>query len=169
MKKNFFLLLLLLPAYLFAQEKDYFKKDASDFLNGYSNNALFVEAGGNAFVVFSLNYDNIFYRKENKSWSGRIGLNPGIGLDDNSFTIPVTVSYLMGRIVSFETGAGANLLFTRNRSSIFLTGIIGVRYQKRNRVFVKAAATPFFVRNPKYFVGDGNVIFWLGLSLGYGF
>lgn len=127
--KNIFLILFCLSNFFaFAQ-----KTDSSRVL---PKNSVYVELLGNG-ILGSLNYERIFWQKNNWRMAGRIGISAFPNLDKDSdnlkyfqYTVPTELSLLYGKNRHFlEFGAGVTLgfmdrlMFTYKRT----TEINGVR------------------------------------------
>lgn len=138
-----------------------------------ASNTFFVELGGNA-VVYSLNYERFFTPKVAIRVGGMYlqadddnGTQVGVGL------FPVMATYLLGQGNShFETGAGIGIATAGvsdtdigedwGDSAVYGTATLGYRYQKpEGGVIFRAGFTPLYA--------DGNLIPWVGLSVGYAF
>ena len=141
-----------------------------------SRNAAYFELGGSA-VVPSFNYE----RRVSEQWFGRVGLSVVIGQtegDDDSDTtliVPLTASHVNRPAANhhLELGGGITVaagdrqdLFDfgdgedEQFSTVFVTGIVGYRYQKPAGGFqFRAAFTPV--------VGGGDILPWAGVSFGY--
>jgi len=138
-----------------------------------ASNTFFVELGGNA-LVYSLNYERFFTPK--------LGVRVGgmyLRADDNAGTelgvglFPIMATYLLGQGNShFETGAGIGIATAGvddtdvgedwGDSAVYATATLGYRYQKPDGgVIFRAGFTPI--------LGDGNLLPWVGLSVGYAF
>ena len=133
---------------------------------------LFRSLGGSA-IIPSFNYE----RRLTDRWYGRIGGSVVVGEesddDDVTFVFPITASWVSRPSANhhFEVGGGAGLVtgdrqdFYDNAddesfSSGFVSGIAGYRYQKPDGGFqFRAVFTPV--------AGGGDVLPWVGLSLGY--
>jgi hypothetical protein len=139
-----------------------------------ASNTFFVELGGNA-LVYSVNYERFFTPKLGVRVGGMYlradddaGTEVGVGL------FPVMGTYLLGVGNShFETGAGIGIATAGvdetdvggddwGDSAVYLTGTLGYRYQKpEGGVIFRAGFTPIFA--------DGNLLPWVGVSVGYAF
>lgn len=130
---------------------------------------MYFEFGG-AGILYSLNYDTRFLRKEN-GLGGRVGIGI-ISVDETTFSaIPLGLNYLFGNDGKyFEVGAGISFLSYKESSDVDLfngsanTGYlqIGFRNQPNKTGFTwRAIFSPFF--GAKYFVPSG------GVSIGYRF
>lgn len=130
---------------------------------------MYFEFGG-AGILYSLNYDTRFLKKEN-GLGGRIGIGI-ISVDETTFSaIPVGLNYLFGYDGKyFEVGTGVSFLSYKENSDVDLfngsatTGYlqIGYRSQPNKPGFTwRANFSPFF--GNKYFVPSG------GVSIGYRF
>ena len=140
-----------------------------------ARNAAFFELGGNA-VVPSFNYE----RRVAEQWYARAGATvitseSSTGNEDTTFVIPLTASWVSNPAAShhFEAGGGVTIaagdrqdLFDidddddENFSNLFVTGIIGYRYQKPGRGFqFRAFGSPV--------AGAGELLPWAGVSFGY--
>lgn len=143
-----------------------------------ARNVAYGEFGGSA-IAPSVNYE----RRFRESWFGRIGVSyihsetvNDEGTDtDETFVLPLTASWIShpqgrhhfeaGGGVTFITGDSQDLYFDEGDeeedvSGAYLTGIAGYRYQKPGNAFVfRATLTPI--------AGDGELLFWGGVSFGY--
>jgi hypothetical protein len=138
-----------------------------------ANNTFFVELGGNA-VAYSVNYERFFTPKLAVRVGGMYlqadddaGTRVGIGL------FPIMGTYLLGEGNShFETGAGLGIATAGvsstdigddwGDSGVYATATLGYRYQKpEGGVIFRAGFTPIFA--------DGNLVPWVGVSVGYAF
>lgn len=138
-----------------------------------AQNAAYVELGGNA-ILPSINYE----RRINERWSGRAGLSYVVGetTEDTEHTliIPLTLSWISHPSSKhhFEVGGGLTIVTGDSQdlfenvdddekfSKAFGTGILGYRYQKPDGGLIfRAGVTPL--------IGDGEVLPWLGVSVGY--
>jgi hypothetical protein len=147
----------------------------------------YFEALGNGIRGMSMNFDFAFYRTAVYGLNGRIGINPGI-VDDNSLiSFPVSCSALFGQKACFELGLGFVIASydeygyysyqRKNVTRLFPSGILGFRYQAKDKLFVKVAYTPTyfskvhdnnFADNP--IPGDSDGIYNnIGVSLGFAF
>lgn len=143
------------------------------------SNTFFVELGGNA-LVYSLNGEHFFTPKAGVR-VGAMWLGVNVEADDGSdagsagvFVVPVMATYLLGDGNShFEIGAGAGYANAsvedatlddggESGSTIYGTATFGYRYQKpTGGVIFRAGFTPLF--------GEGGILPWVGLSVGYAF
>jgi hypothetical protein len=149
--------------------------------------SFYFEALGNGIRGLSMNFDFTFYRNATLGLAGRVGINPGIVDDNNLVSFPATVSALFGQKASFEFGIGFIIasydeysFYNHQRKNIvdlFPTGILGFRYQAKDRLFVKLAYTPTYFSNvtdnnyaDNPIPGDSSGIYNnVGLSLGFAF
>lgn len=136
-----------------------------------ARNAVYFELGGSA-IVPSVNYE----RRVNESWFGRIGASVVVGEtslgSDTTFVIPLTASWVNRPAAShhLELGGGITIAagdrqdlfetYEGTFSSVFVTGIVGYRYQKPAGGFqFRAVLTPV--------AGGGDFLPWGGVSFGY--
>ena len=140
-----------------------------------ARNAAFFELGGNA-VVPSFNYE----RRVAEQWYARAGASVVTGESSNgdedvTFVIPLTASWVSNPESNhhFEAGGGVTIaagdrqdLFDvgedddENFSTLFVTAIVGYRYQKPGRGFqFRAFGSPV--------AGVGDLLPWAGVSFGY--
>lgn len=139
-----------------------------------ARNAVYFELGGSA-IVPSLNYE----RRLTERWWGRIGASYVVGQTeddtDSTFVVPLTVSSVSHPAANhhLELGGGITILAGDEQdlydlgeeeedelSTLFVTGLVGYRYQKPDGGFqFRAAFTPAAY--------DGGVLPWLGISFGY--
>ena len=147
---------------------------------GDSRNALFVELLGNG-GAYSLNYE----RQLTDSLGVRVGYATWTNADvfplgslDHYKTVPVTVSYLLGRGErKLELGAGVTFGERSpgygedaDRSFRTLTAIIGYRSQPRKGYLFRAGLTPFYsFEDGDDAYPDPGFTFSLGVSFGYRF
>lgn len=136
-----------------------------------AKNTFFVELLGNA-AIYSLNYERFF--------TPQLGIRVGamyIQAEDEGDEIsvglfPIMATYLFGEGNShFETGLGIGIgtagIETTNLgedwdSEVYGTATLGYRYQKpTGGVIFRAGFTPAFA--------GGNLIPWVGASVGYAF
>jgi hypothetical protein len=138
-----------------------------------ARNAVYFELSGSA-IVPSFNYE----RRLGERWHGRAGIS-GIDVEtshgtDTALIVPLTISSVnrphanhhleMGGGVTFvdrhRQGLGDAFDDDEKISPLFLTGILGYRYQKPAGGFqFRAVLTPL--------VGKPGVKLWAGLSAGY--
>ena len=142
-------------------------------IRAQDRNAVYFELGGSA-IIPSFNYE----RRVNPRWTARAGFSVAVGYTeedtDTTFVFPLTVSWLSHpeRNHHFETGGGLTLAAGDRQdlwedsddeekfSNLFVTGIVGYRYQKPAGGFqFRAVVTPV--------AGDGDILPWAGLSFGY--
>ncbi|HEX2120710.1 MAG TPA: hypothetical protein VHL59_03625 [Thermoanaerobaculia bacterium] len=142
-----------------------------------ARNAAYFELGGSA-IIPSLNYERQFAANPARLWYGRLGMSfvTSKTLEDTetTFVIPLTVSSVnrpasnhhleLGGGVTFAAGDRQDLFESvdddEQFSDVFLTGILGYRYQKPDGGFqFRAALTPL--------AGGGDFLPWFGLSFGY--
>jgi hypothetical protein len=143
-----------------------------------ARNAVHFELGGSA-IVPSVNYE----RRLNTNWFGRAGLSVVTGQSDSAtdgdtattFIVPLTASYVSRPSSShhLELGGGVTIAGGDRQelydfgdgedeefSTLFVTGIVGYRYQKPDGGFqFRAAFTPV--------AGGGDFLPWAGVSFGY--
>jgi len=143
-------------------------QDASNKESNFAKrNSLQVEALGNGFYLFSLNYERIILNGNRFKTAGQIGFG-GIGSDE--INIPVVIN----EIFSFndnhlETGFGIVLSGT---NSYALTGRLGYRYQKPDSHFVfRIGCTPIIgiEENGNSTTITRKLYVWGGLAMGYCF
>ena len=140
--------------------------------NGKRAQNVFVELGGQG-LLFTANYDSRFSKRRD-GLGGRAGIGYiSIG-GDNASTVPLSLTYLLGKGRQFfEIGLGATLLatsgndnsflFNENNSNIIGTMSFSYRLQPIDRGFsFRAGLTPIFNKN--FFIP-----YYAGLSLGYSF
>lgn len=151
---------------------------AVDAVAQQARNGAYFELGGSG-VVPTLNYE----RRVSERWIGRVGfsyvesstIDDGETVDsDSSFVFPLTASWVgnpeanhhleLGGGVTIATGDRHDLFEIGDDdeefSAVFLTGIIGYRYQKPGRGFLfRATGTPV--------MSGGEVLPWLGVTFGY--
>lgn len=141
-----------------------------------ARNAAYFELGGSA-VIPSLNYE----RRLSDRWHGRAGVSWVVGETegesdtDTTFVIPLTVSSVSRPASNHHLELGGGLtIATGDRqelfsdvsdedetfSAVFVTGILGYRYQRPAGGFqFRAVFTPV--------AGGGDLLPWAGLSFGY--
>lgn len=139
-----------------------------------ARNAVHFELGGSA-IVPSFNYE----RRLNADWFGRVGLSVVVGETENdsdtTFVVPLTASHVGNREANHHLELGGGLTIAAGDrqdlydfgdddeekfSAVFLTGIVGYRYQKPEGGFqFRAVFTPI--------VGGGDFLPWAGVSFGY--
>jgi len=139
-----------------------------------ARNAVHFELGGNA-VAPSINYE----RRLNERWYGRIGGSliegeSSSGDSARTFIVPLTVSTVnrpasnhhleLGGGVTIAAGDRQDLFDSAGDeggfSTLFVTGIVGYRYQKPAGGFqFRAVFTPV--------IGAGDFLPWAGVSFGY--
>lgn len=135
-----------------------------------SSNAsqIYFEAGGPG-ILYSVNYDGRFSKKEN-GLGGRIGIGI-VSVDQSTFSsIPVGVNYLFGTEGKyFEAGLGMSFLSYKDNAVDLLDGSttsgylqLGYRSQPKKSGFTwRANFSPFF--------GFGYFVPFGGVSIGYRF
>lgn len=158
-----------------AQTGDKTKADSFQAANKkYVNNTVYVELLGSA-AIYSFNYER---RLGNRFW-GRIGVGYYPGPFGELATVPLGVSYLIGKEAKFfELGLVVTPLYAEENFDLFseseneddgfgviLSPTIGYRYQpqKEKNLFFKIAFTPLITTLETTFVPSG------GLSFGYSF
>ncbi|HET7434312.1 MAG TPA: hypothetical protein VFN10_06315 [Thermoanaerobaculia bacterium] len=140
-----------------------------------ARNAAYFELGGSA-VVPSFNYE----RRLNERWFARIGASivEGESSDGDTartFVIPLTASSVNRPSANHHLELGGGILIAAGDrqdlfdlgedddetfSTLFVTGIVGYRYQKPDGGFqFRAVFTPV--------AGDGELLPWAGVSFGY--
>jgi hypothetical protein len=138
-----------------------------------AKNTFYVELLGNA-AVYSLNYERFFTPKLGVRVGGMFlrgetdeGDEATVGL------FPVMATYLLGEGNShFETGLGIGIVTASadieevdeefSGSAVYGTATLGYRYQKpTGGVIFRVGFTPAYA--------DGNLIPWVGASVGYAF
>jgi hypothetical protein len=143
-------------------------QDAQD-----ASNAVYFELGGSA-IIPSFNYE----RRLSERWFGRAGasLIEGESEEDTDVTyvFPLTASWVnrpaanhhleLGGGVTIAAGDRQNLFdgITEDEtfSTLFVTGIVGYRYQKPAGGFqLRTVLTPV--------AGGGELLPWFGVSFGY--
>ena len=148
-------------------------------VSGDSRNAVFVELLGNG-GAYSLNYerqltDSLGVRVGYATWTNA-DLFP-LGSLDHYETVPVTVSYLLGRGErKLELGGGVTFgkrtPYTSNSDRSFrtLTAIIGYRSHPRKGYLFRVGLTPFYsFEDGDDAYPDPGFTFSLGVSFGYRF
>ena len=168
MKKLFFVLftLAVLSNHVFAQDEKYIAP------NGLNN--WYVELGGSA-LFYSFNYEKYLYKNasDDIAWVGRVGagFNPidfpdfhkllnKVVLSNNSFMFPFTSSVIIGGGENrLELGAGFTMI-TKDFSKLETIPniVLGLRVMETNRVCFRVSYIPL--------IQNGEVIHWLGVSLG---
>lgn len=139
-----------------------------------SKNAVYFELLGSSFYLYNIGYDRIIYSKRKNRLAFALGLQiqDPINLDANNSISP-QLNYLYGNIHSLEVGVG----YTYYAKQVTPNGIIfrfGYRYQKKKKLFFKAAITPI-ITDGFAIIGipilkDGLFLIpWGGLSIGYSF
>lgn len=139
-----------------------------------TRNAVYFELGGSA-IVPSINYE----RRLSERWFGRIGASYIVGETsddtDTTFVVPLTVSSVNRPAGNhhLELGGGITLVAGDEQdfydlgedeedelSTLFVTGLVGYRYQKPGGGFqFRTAFTPA--------AAAGGVLPWFGVSFGY--
>ncbi|HEU4558620.1 MAG TPA: hypothetical protein VFS20_12255 [Longimicrobium sp.] len=137
-----------------------------------ARNTFFVELLGNA-AIYSLNYERFF--------TPQLGIRVGgsflrgeteDGTEASVGFFPVMATYLLGEGNShFETGLGIGIVTASadieevddfSGSDVYGTATLGYRYQKpTGGVLFRVGFTPVYA--------DGNLIPWIGASVGYAF
>ena len=118
--------------------------------------AFYLELGGKAF--YSLNVD---YRR-NKSEA----MSLGIQQVEDAF-IPSLMYYrFRGETYRTEIGGGFSGIFDDGFAGVFIHGVYGYRYQKKNRPLFRISFTPF-IGLPFTSAGRFVIMPWVGISLGY--
>lgn len=117
----------------------------------------------------SINYEKLFYQKDNIGFTWRAGLsiapidkNNGMGI-----VFPLMLNMLIGKSAhKLELGVGQGLTITTKGSGFLLaTAVIGYRYQSETKKwFYRITYTPLI----SYLV-DFQVQQWAGVSIGYTF
>ena len=156
MIKKIICLLILFPTISIAHP------DSSTVLK---KNTVYAEVGGNG-IVYSLNYERVFYLKNKPRFCGRIGIAvfpqpfPGDGV---AVVCPGEINLFWGGEHNFlEIGTG----FTYNsvENAHLLIFRLGYRFQKPEGGFLfRIAATPVLSSE------IDQPVFWAGLSVGYAF
>ncbi len=142
-----------------------------------ARNAAYFELGGSA-IIPSLNYERQFAARPARDWYGRVGVSfvTSKTLEDTetTFIIPLTVSSVnrpaanhhleLGGGITIAAGDRQDLFESvdddEQFSNVFITGILGYRYQKpAGRFQFRSVLTPV--------AGGGEILPWLGLSFGY--
>lgn len=130
--------------------------------------SVYLEVGGSGGLG-SLNYEKIFYTKNNTDFSWRAGLSFA-PIDKNNGTgivFPLMVNALLGKNAhKLELGLGQGITIT-TRGSFFAvtTAAVGYRFQPVDkRLFYRVTYTPLI----SYLV-DFQVQQWAGISIGYSF
>jgi hypothetical protein len=138
-----------------------------------TRNAVYFELGGSA-IIPSFNYE----RRVNENWFGRIGASVIRGEtetdSDTTFVVPLTASHVTRPAANHHLELGGGLTISGGDeqdlydfgddddqfAALFVTGIIGYRYQKPEGGFqFRAAFTPV--------AGGGDFLPWAGVSFGY--
>ncbi len=179
MKIPFCLLLILAPSFYScpasAQQSNIQAADLRMKLpSGIGERArnVFFELGGQG-LQYSANYDTRFSDRRN-GFGGRLGLGYISLKGREATTIPISLNYLLGNGRHFaDFGLGATLLLSNGlkpdmfessptRSLVYTTNI-SYRFQPIQKgLSLRAGVGPVF----NY---DFNLVFYLGLSLGYTF
>lgn len=152
-----------------------------DYNRQPARNAGFIELGGNA-GLFSLNFDRIYFYKENLKVSGRVGFAPEphghyfeqVYLAENCFILFKNPHHL-------ELGLGATVQRRYNErpdqpDNYFWENIwfgvlrAGYRYQRQDDgVFMKAGLTPVLMSSDAEGFHPGYFQLWLGAAIGMSF
>ena len=137
-----------------------------------ASNTFFVELGGNA-LAYSLNYERFFTPKLGVRVGGMyLQADDDAGDQVNVGLFPLMATYLLGPGNGhFEIGGGVGLatagvedidIGDDRASTVYGTATFGYRYQKpEGGVMFRAGFTPI--------VASGNIIPWVGVSVGYAF
>ncbi len=130
--------------------------------------SIFLEIGGSGGLG-SINYEKVFFTKNNTELTWRAGLsiapidkNNGVGI-----VFPLMINSLYGKNShKLETGLGQGITITTKGSFFALTtAVIGYRYQPESKNwFYRVSYTPLI----SYLV-DFQIQQWAGLSIGYTF
>jgi hypothetical protein len=138
-----------------------------------AQNTFFVELLGNA-AVYSLNYERFFTPQLGIRVGGMFLRGEDDTGDEASIGLfPIMATYLLGQGNShFETGLGIGIVTASasidevdddfSGSTVYGTATLGYRYQKpQGGVIFRAGFTPAYA--------SGNLIPWVGASVGYAF
>jgi hypothetical protein len=156
-----------------------------------ARSCVYFEFYGSSIEGISLNFDYSFYRQENFGITGRLGVAPKIFDDHDFVSVPVTTSFIYGQKGSIEIGVGFTIVNydeydnswgiyprpKKNMTKILPTGIIGFRYQSKDKLFFRMVFTPIYFSEVDYntyndstFPAKEKGIYNnLGIALGYAF
>lgn len=184
----FFVLLVMVPFSIYAQEENDIRR----------NQSFFVELGGSGVAILTANYDFRF----NKGHKDGLGMRIGIGgesTDSEPFlgdghtqikmvTVPLEVNYILGRKnFSFEFGYSLTYISETKNSSFrlinpdyinkedsgnFIVSYIPVGFRlkpKTNGFMLKFNLGPLINYSAPNVFYDDKVQFWAGLAVGYSF
>ncbi len=160
----------------------------------FQNNSVFVDVGGNG-LLYSLNYDKVWYAAEKFKLSTRIGVGVSSSIFEGDMDpiIPLGASVLFGKNKHyFETGIGSTIAFgfeetaaalqaendkgvtvwqvqaAREHTSVNVAANFGYRYQNPNGgLFFRAGVSPTVTAYSKTVSFNPGVE--ANISLGYTF
>jgi hypothetical protein len=141
-------------------------------------NSFNIEVFGNSYLYGSLNYERIFFHRNDLYLSGRVGIGYIYFYNGFILSAPLlfNVIYHVYKDLSLEGGVGTTLFFQQTTDSDFngvdpvLTGFIGMRLQTARGFCFRAGFVPFYD-----FMDSGANFFsnhfepWGGISFGYSF
>lgn len=115
----------------------------------------FIGQGG----FISINYDKQILNK-NIALRGGLGI---VGYMDKEYTLPISISYIIGNKHSLETGIGVTPWILIKDFTISLNPNIwlGYRYQQKDKLFFKIGSV--------YYLGNRSESFFPGISIGVSF
>ena len=147
------------------------KAQSDNRLNTHIKNSIYLELGGSG-LWYSLNYDHVLKQNEKICTTGRIGLSALVDSSDFGFSVPVSVSALIGKKNNFlELGGGPTLLLSPKDGLLGAAaiGIIGYRHYplESKRIMLKISANPFVATYSKDRKDvRWTLIPWGGLGIG---
>lgn len=162
-------------------QDDYALNPPRDYSKSPAKNAAFIELGGNS-GLYSLNFDRIYFYKENFKTSGRLGFAPhfnGIYIEqiyilENNFILfknPHHLELGLGITMQRRYNERPNLpdnYFWEN--ILFSVWRCGYRYQKQeDGLFLRAGITPVIMSNDAEGFHSNYFQFWAGVSVGVSF
>jgi hypothetical protein len=124
-------------------------------------NSIYGELFGNGFI-FSINYDRIFFIKDNK-FSFRAGI---LYLFTDNLITSIEINYLRGTVNHLEMGIGATMFKALdNYTFIICLRPFGYRFQSGDKGRIHFRIAPLFLnpinRDDRFFLRN-----WLGISWG---
>ena len=140
--------------------------------NSKRKNSFYLEMGGNA-GTYSINYDLIFYHKNQFSIGGRAGFAI-IPTNTCPTVFPVEIYGLYGKSKHyFEYGLGYSPVIYLGKNSLepseMLLFRLGYRYQKKQGGFMFRAGFTPIVKNADDKIGEFRFTPFAGISLGWTF
>ena len=181
LKNTCFCLIFVFCAIISCAQDDFVSKPPRDYTKNPAKNAAFIELGGNA-GLYSLNFDHIYFYKENLKVSARLGFAPApngryfeqIYIVENNFILFKNPHHL-------ELGLGVTMQRRYNErpnlpDNYFWENIwfsvwrCGYRYQRQDDgFFVRAGLTPAIMSKDAEGFHSDYFQFWGGVSVGVSF